>query len=293
MNKSLNNKRRKEQAPAEKETTNKKQKHKRWCASLDRKFIDIVVKIGGSQGLQIQTLYKRHLDKKTNIVDNFVNTNEQPSFVDTQDWTLQMIYYFKERWEQVERQKSSSADHVTIYKTIEATAEIDANIKKTAVNKRDKPDSIITDQSKPKKTDMCKKFIDIVLKLGRCQVYIDIGDPIQTCKSCKAKLWRADTKTKGITEKNSFTMCCKKGEVEIPKMANPPKELLELYTGNDQISKRFFHDIRKFNRMYSFTSMGGKVDKKVNNGHGPWIYRRSLLICYFPLMLHIQGTKLQ
>ena len=114
----------------------------------------------------------------------------------------------------------------------------------------------------------------MVLTAARSKTeYIDIGDPMQTCKSCKAKLWRAETKTKGLKEEDSFTMCCKKGEVQIPKMAEPPKELLELYTASDQISKRFFHDIRKFNMMYSFTSMGGKVDKKVNNGHGPWIYR--------------------
>ena len=34
------------------------QKRKTWNACLEKKFIDTVVKLGGSQGLQIQTIYK-------------------------------------------------------------------------------------------------------------------------------------------------------------------------------------------------------------------------------------------
>ncbi|PWA62019.1 DNA helicase Pif1-like protein [Artemisia annua] len=289
--------------------------------------------------LELQT-HLQTFRRKTKAVDTFVNTRQQPTFVDTEDWTQQMIYYFKERWEH----------------------ENNPNINKPAANKRKKEQNNIGHKSerskKQKKTiqkyttwslEMCKKFIEIVVKLGGCQdatpskileymkddnvtisdvqnhfkkfrgkskrvdhyvlknqqptisetkkwskellyyfqvscksnqgtqdqtptefkgiskEYIDIGEPTETCQSCKAKLWRAETKTKGITEEYSFTMCCKKGEVEIPKMATPPKELLELYTGNDEISKRFFHDIRKFNMMYSFTSMGGKLLKRQAN----------------------------
>ncbi|GJY76554.1 uncharacterized protein Tco_0481670 [Tanacetum coccineum] len=68
-------------------------------------------------------------------------------------------------------------------------------------------------------------------------------------------------------------MCCKKGQVLLPKMEDPPKDLLDLFTANDAASKYFIHNIRKFNGIFSFTSIGGKVDKTVNNGGGPWIYR--------------------
>ncbi|PWA93259.1 hypothetical protein CTI12_AA072420 [Artemisia annua] len=281
--------------------------------------------------------------KKTNTVDSFVKKREQPSFVDTQDWSQQMIYYFKERWEDEERDKTTTTNDVAIDIHTITGVQDDTNMNKPMPKKRKKANNDIGDKSEGSKRqkytpwswEMYKKFIDIVLKLGGCQdatpskiiqymkddnvrisevqnqfkkfkaktkrvhkfliknkqppnsetnkwsqemlyyyqesyesiqgtdnqtpaenkgiskEYIDIGDPMQTCKSCKAKLWKAETKTKGITEEDSFTMCYKKGEVEIPKMANPPNELLELYTGNYEISKRFFHDIRKFNMMYN------------------------------------------
>lgn len=30
-----------------------------------------------------------------------------------------------------------------------------------------------------------------------------------------------------------------------------------------------------YNNMFSFTSMGGKIDHSVNNGHGPYVFRMS------------------
>ena len=63
------------------------------------------------------------------------------------------------------------------------------------------------------------------------------------------------------------------GIVELPNMEKPPESLLKLYTSNDERSKHFRHHIRKYNMMFSFTSMGGKVDKSIYNGHEPFIYR--------------------
>ncbi|PWA80545.1 DNA helicase Pif1-like protein [Artemisia annua] len=368
-----NYKRTKQQALTQKETTNKKQKRKTWNASLDKKFIDIVVKLGGSQAAIPKKIIEhmkddditiweiqKHLQifrRKTNIVDIFVKTNQQPSFVDTQDWTQQMLYYFKERWEEEGRRKKQTTHDVAVVNTTEITVQNNTNMSKPMSKKRKKQNNVICDKSKETKKqvadksflstiihlcnykrvtyieitfqkyttwswEMCKKFIHIVVELGGCQdatpkriiqhmkednvtlsevqnhfkkfkaktkmvdnyvinnqqptisettkwseemlyyfqescesrqgtqdqipaeykgiskEYIDIGDPTQACKSCKAKIWRGETKTKGIKEEDSFSMCCKKGEVEIPKMATPPKELLELYTGNDKISKR-------------------------------------------------------
>nr|GEX51378.1 hypothetical protein [Tanacetum cinerariifolium] len=237
--------------------------------------------------------------QKTTTVDNFVRTKQQPTFVDTKDWTQQMVYYFKERDE------------------------------KTDDKKRKITDNVIGDESKATKKkkyttwsiETCKKFIDIVVKHGGSKdatpnrikqqmkddnvtlfevqnhfkvrseeihesetstppeykgiskVYIDIGDKIQTCHACKSKLWTRETNQKQITKRSSFAMCCKKGQVQLPKMEDPPKDLLDLFTTNDATSKYFIHNIRKFNSIFSFTSIGGKVDKTVNNGRGPWIYR--------------------
>ncbi|PWA95093.1 hypothetical protein CTI12_AA052650 [Artemisia annua] len=44
---------------------------------------------------------------------------------------------------------------------------------------------------------------------GISKAYIDIGDPIHTCKTCKAKLWTAEAKkgNKKVTEDDTFTLC--------------------------------------------------------------------------------------
>ncbi|GJV95240.1 putative PIF1 DNA helicase/replication protein A1-like protein [Tanacetum coccineum] len=301
----------------EKESRNKTQK--KWCACLDREFIDIVVKLGGAQAATPKKILQHMKEdnitlleiksnlKRTKAVDNFVKTKQQPTFVDTQDWTQQMLYYFKERWEKAETYKRQTTDHIAGQKIGNVISD------KCKATKKQK----YTTWSK----EMCKKFIDILFKLGGSQdatpykiiqymkddnvtvsevqnhlkvswenlhgsenttpaeykaiskVYMDIGDQIQTCHACKAKLWTGETNKKQISKKSSFSMCCKKGLVLLPKMEDPPKDLLDLFTANDATSKYFIHHIRMFNSIFSFTSIGGKVDKTVNNGHGPWIYR--------------------
>ncbi|PWA41239.1 replication protein A 70 kDa DNA-binding subunit B [Artemisia annua] len=54
-----------------------------------------------ADSLTIPQIYT-HLQKfrlRASKVDSFVEQNIQPSFVDTAEWTQDMLYYFKERWE--------------------------------------------------------------------------------------------------------------------------------------------------------------------------------------------------
>ncbi|GJT34989.1 hypothetical protein Tco_0925408 [Tanacetum coccineum] len=181
---------------------------KRWKKCLDRKFIDIVVKLGGFQAATPEKIIQHmkedditilelqnHLHafrQKTKIVDNFVRTKQEPTFVDTKDWTQQMVYYYKEWWEEEERYKIPIMDNGAKYTTWS--------------------------------TEMCKKFIDIVVKLGGS------------------------------------------------KDATPNRIKQQMKDDNVTLSEVQNH-FKKFNGIFSFTSIRGKVDKTVNNGHGPWIYR--------------------
>jgi hypothetical protein len=38
-------------------------------------------------------------------------------------------------------------------------------------------------------------------------------------------------------------------------------------------SKNYMKNIRLYNSMFAFTSMGGKVDKEINNGNGPYVFK--------------------
>nr|GEW97963.1 hypothetical protein [Tanacetum cinerariifolium] len=64
MNKKLKNKRAQEQVLIEKDSGNKRQKIKRWSACLDRKFIDIVVQLGGSQEMYKKQKLKNQTTKE-------------------------------------------------------------------------------------------------------------------------------------------------------------------------------------------------------------------------------------
>ena len=50
-------------------------------------------------------------------VDSFVEQNIQPSFVDTAEWTQEMFYYFKERWEKKINSEKANVYEVKILET--------------------------------------------------------------------------------------------------------------------------------------------------------------------------------
>lgn len=105
--------------------------------------------------------------------------------------------------------------------------------------------------------------------------YIDDGDPVYSCNACGALMWYAETLRGSTHGKNgSFSLCCTRGKIVLPVFPKEPPSLLwNLYTNNHPKSKHFMENIRRYNTMFSFTSMGGKVDHKYNNGRGPYVYR--------------------
>ena len=53
----------------------------------------------------------------------------------------------------------------------------------------------------------------------------------------------------------------------------PPELLMNLITGKHAKSKSFIENIRRYNSMFSFTSLGAKQDMSVTDGRGPYCYR--------------------
>nr|KAJ0185606.1 hypothetical protein LSAT_V11C900487610 [Lactuca sativa] len=71
--------------------------------------------------------------------------------------------------------------------------------------------------------------------------------------------------------KHLFSICCGNGKVELPKLKQGPEDYQNLYRSVHPKGKHFLNNIRIFNSMFSFTSMGGKVDSSINKGKGPYI----------------------
>ena len=76
---------------------------------------------------------------------------------------------------------------------------------------------------------------------------MDLGPPTIVCEHCGAQLWYGERTVKSKTPtKPKFSLCCFEGRVELPLLEEPPP--------------------------FAFTSLGGNVDRSVNNGFGPYVF---------------------
>lgn len=71
------------------------------------------------------------------------------------------------------------------------------------------------------------------------------------------------------TMKNGFSMCCIKGRIQLPPRKKPQDLLFNLLHGIDHRSTHYNDNIRAYNNMFSFTSMGGKIEGSIIDGGGP------------------------
>ncbi|GKB34511.1 hypothetical protein Tco_0879453, partial [Tanacetum coccineum] len=111
--------------------------------------------------------------------------------------------------------------------------------------------------------------------VGISKDYIDHGDPRFECSSCGAMLWFAE-KNRGASNTNidSYSICCMRGKVKLDvDIMEPPKLLKDLITKQHPKSASFLDNIRRYNSMFAFTSLGGTQDTSVNSGRGPYCYR--------------------
>lgn len=104
--------------------------------------------------------------------------------------------------------------------------------------------------------------------------YLDEGDPTYKCNYCGAKMWYGERiEKKKKTKKIKFSLCCGQGQVQLPLLKESPEILKKLLHGDDEISKYFQENIRQLNMVFSFTSLGGKVDRCVPQGRGPKMFQ--------------------
>ncbi|KAL7132194.1 hypothetical protein ABFS83_12G055800 [Erythranthe nasuta] len=101
--------------------------------------------------------------------------------------------------------------------------------------------------------------------------YWDIGDPICECSYCAAMMWYDERLEKHVmnTTQPKFSLCCSQGIVQLPFLMNCPQTLQNLYFKRDARSNFFLENIQSFNMMFSFTSLGGRIDTTINKGTAP------------------------
>ncbi|RYR14012.1 hypothetical protein Ahy_B04g070693 isoform B [Arachis hypogaea] len=98
----------------------------------------------------------------------------------------------------------------------------------------------------------------------------DVGDPNYECSICGACFWLSEHVERDSTiNRPVFTVCCSKEKIQLPYLRKPPDLLYNLINGHDRKSLYFQKNIRSYNSMFAFTSLGGKVPDSVNDGSGP------------------------
>jgi hypothetical protein len=102
----------------------------------------------------------------------------------------------------------------------------------------------------------------------------NFGKPTFRCRHCNALVWYEERLGPNKQSKNpSFDICCKNGKISLLAYQKPPSYLEKLLNGDYKESKIFRENIRSYNLMFSFISTGGIVDKEINKGHGPYVFR--------------------
>ena len=109
-------------------------------------------------------------------------------------------------------------------------------------------------------------YSNIALKIA-C---VDVGDCDYNCLWCGAYFWYMKRVGKNYNPTQlTFSMCCSKGKIQLPLLNTPPDSLVSLINGVDQRSFHFLHNIRSYNSMFAFTSIGRRIVRSVNDGSGP------------------------
>ena len=105
----------------------------------------------------------------------------------------------------------------------------------------------------------------------------NLGAPDYTCKHCNAIFWYQERiKSDSSRQQNRITYnsCCKGGKIKIPRPCDRPEPLASLARFNGgPTSNKFMRNIRKYNCLFAFTSLGANIDRTINDGRGPPVFK--------------------
>lgn len=95
----------------------------------------------------------------------------------------------------------------------------------------------------------------------------------EVCRDWGAWMAKWENK-KGHAGNYTFSLYCGYGVVDLPRMQPPPESLQSLLMGADDTSKAFRKDIRKYNSVFAFASLGANVDESLANSRsGVYTFR--------------------
>jgi len=103
--------------------------------------------------------------------------------------------------------------------------------------------------------------------------------PDYECRYCHAMFWLRECSSGQSTVRGGrivYNKCCKGGKVVIPPFRKRPEPLASLARfDGDARCKQFLKNIRQYNCLFAFTSMGANIDRSMNDGRGPPVFKIS------------------
>ncbi|KAH9571464.1 hypothetical protein CY35_02G095200 [Sphagnum magellanicum] len=86
-------------------------------------------------------------------------------------------------------------------------------------------------------------------------------------------MWIKERSENSTNNNPQFFLCCENGKVLLPNLPATPQELEVLLTSKESSAIKFRDEIRMYNSVLAFTSLGAKVDDSVTGGPGPYSFR--------------------
>jgi hypothetical protein len=94
------------------------------------------------------------------------------------------------------------------------------------------------------------------------------------CSDCGALHWMSEKLVNSSVGSPKFGKCCYSGKIKIPRLDNPPPELLHLLSSQEDLCKKFREHIRNYNNGLAMTSLGCDQDRAINrDGGGPYVFK--------------------
>ncbi|PWZ37412.1 hypothetical protein Zm00014a_023626 [Zea mays] len=103
------------------------------------------------------------------------------------------------------------------------------------------------------------------------------GGPSDECPHCGAVFWfqeRVKSVSAVAQRRLVYNLCCRGGKIVLEPYKCPPAPLCDLLRfDGDSRARRFLRQIRSYNSLFAFTSLGVVVDRSINNGTAPYVFK--------------------
>jgi len=95
----------------------------------------------------------------------------------------------------------------------------------------------------------------------------NVGCSLEPCSDCNAMMWYHEMPKSRRSGPPHFNICCDYGRVRLDHLPTPLPLLDSLFN-----NRTFMKNIRTYNSIKSFTSIGASIDHSIMDGRGPYTF---------------------